>query len=341
MGRRKRVTEFFKKKIARDVALVKSKAMAVIQVSDEGEIKVNWNKNPVLGVIAIIGSGKTGDCYFSEAILDEIGIGQSRPFHQSRIPFFCQKQGKSANIAKRYSGFCLSFEQYLKVAPVIFGLLQQITDLQVSRRECNMANPYCIYGSRGHYSRKGKKFLIFGKYIELLSGCRFAVSLSSQFLPDIFSAELNFNSRLREFLRGMANFIDLRLSLLKKSWRGYREFSRLKAVQQVVNLIQRKNLPFYLLAEILSLLPGGDKNKFFSHLAFLFCWDGEVTNERKISLLSSPFLQERINGLQLRIITGLGTNRDHIVFEVFPANHLPDTRFPKIKGFEKDEEILF
>ena len=57
--KRKRVTQAFREKVKRDVEAIKTKAVAIITLSGD-DVRVNWNRNAVLAVVAMIGPGREG-----------------------------------------------------------------------------------------------------------------------------------------------------------------------------------------------------------------------------------------------------------------------------------------
>jgi hypothetical protein len=315
----------FREKVGRDVALVKDKAAVVVAIEGE-EVKVTYNPRPALGIIAIIGPGQARDYHFSEAVLDEISIGESRPYHQAKLPLKMRRDGESPNITYRRRDFSLTSEQYLLVAPTVFRILQELADQRVGSRECGPWNSYQVHSPVSHYSRKGRRLSEWVGKRSVLGASGFAVSVDSLFLPDIYQAELNFNIFLRRFLDGLAKFTDLCLEHRRKDWRGKKNFWDLKKVSKVMNIIKRKKLPLYLLVELMGYLPGGQKNKFWQDLGNFFGWGGDQTPEREISCLALPDPKSRVGDVQIRVTTGLEAAKDHIVVEVLHSAYIKQVR---------------
>jgi hypothetical protein len=334
MAKRKRATAAFKEKIQRDVETVRTRAIATINLSN-GTAEVFWSQNPSLAIIAIIGPGSAFNYQFPEAVLDEVGIGWGRPFYQARVPFFLQKEGESPNITYRASGFKLSAKQYQIAAPAVFKILQELTDQRVGARACRPSSPYYVFSHRAAYRRKGRKLTEWVKQIPVLSGCRFAVSVDSIFATDVYWAELNKNMSLRNFLEGLAKFTDLCLRDTLREWRGKKNFWDLKISSKIKGILERKNLPFYLLVELLGYLPGGSKNRFWQDIGNIFGWDGEQTRERELSHSVLPESDLRVGDIQLRIVTGLERKLDHIVFEIFPSEEWK--KYKVQKSFDEPE----
>ncbi len=313
--------------VARDVEMVKREAKIVINISS---LNIQENSRPGLGIIAVIGPGEFQGRHFEETVLCEIGLGQSRPYHEARKP------EEKTFIQYRRKWFSLSEEQYLIIAPQIFRLLQELTDKRVNNWKCGpkSENPFRIRVPRNFWYRHGKTLFQNSSWKPALRGARFAVSLADKWLfNDIFWAELNINFCLKRHLIGFARFIDLYLSVYKKNLRKNdlsRRFLKLKKVQEINTIIHSSSLSKspYLLIELLGHLPGRENNRLWPYISSqLIPWDGRETRERIIASRVLPDPELRLGKIQLRIETGLdGRNkyqrmpkkRDHIVFEVYP-----------------------
>lgn len=136
--------------IARDVLNVKKYAAIVLEI-EEGVMRFSRNENPRLNVIAVVGPGKFLDKEYKEAVLLEIGIGKSRPYH---IPAF--KKEKGPWISKRKKWFSLTEHQYRVIAPKIFSILGLLTNERVGNWKCGPNNPFCVPAHRFYWSRKHK-----------------------------------------------------------------------------------------------------------------------------------------------------------------------------------------
>lgn len=317
--------------VQRDVDLVEREAKIVIDITS---LSIRQNPRPGLGIIAVVGPGKFLGMDFKKALLCEIGLGKSRPYHEAKRP------GGEKFIQKRRRWFSLTEEQYLIIAPEIFKLLQGLADNRIDNWKCgpNSDNPFRIRVPRSFWSRHEKTLFQTLSWKPLPRGARFAVSLSDEFdeflLKDIFWAELNLNSGLQGHLKGLARFIDLYLSVYKDKIgkNGFsRRFPKLKRVQQIREMIYSSSLSGspYLLIEMLNYLPQKESNCLWPYITtHLIPFGGEETKERKLSTQAITGPESRLKGIQLRIKTGLdGRNlyqktpkeRDHVVFEIFSS----------------------
>jgi len=317
MGKRRRATAVLRQKVDRDVELVKNRAAAIISFLD-GKAKINWNTNSSLAVIAIVGRGSAFGSYFPEAVLDEIGMHGGRPFHQAKVPFFLRQPGISPNIAYRSNIFRLAADQYEAIAPLVFELLQELTDRWVGRRQYGLSNPYRITRKFPYRLKNGMIGQRVRK-IEVFEGCRFAVSANSYFAHDVYWAELNTNLYLRHFLEGLGEYIDSRLSEARARWKGEKDFLDLAIVKRTMRYVRNKKLLPHVFAELLEYLPGGRKNRFRQDVAHLLGVNGEQIAERKMSCSGLPDPQSRLGNIQIEVVGGLDRNLDHIAFEVFPS----------------------
>jgi len=291
-------------------------ARIVLEINGE-RLQIFRNEDPKINVIAVIGSSSR--TYGQKVVLEEIGLWRTRPFSEGKLACSDISGDGVRYIAPRINVFHLAPEQYNLVAPEIFKILQEMVDLQTSQWKCSSCNPFCVWSSRSRYSQKGRKLHKRKKLTGLLRGLRFSIhSTSEMLLSDLYWAELNLNSSLRFYLEGLAKFIDLRLSGYKRSWKGKVEFRQLKGVREIFSILYEKNLPKYLLAEMMSYLPGREGNEFWWHLCDLFNLYGYECDEKKLSCgaLSDP--QKRLGNIQLRIVTGINEAKKYVAFEIFP-----------------------
>ncbi|MFA6193695.1 MAG: hypothetical protein WC726_02440 [Parcubacteria group bacterium] len=299
-----------------DAARMRQCARIVLEINGEG-FQVFRNEDPKINVIVVIGSNS--QTYGQEVVLEEIGLWRTRPFSEGKLARSKLSGDGVRYVAPRIDAFHLAPEQYDLVAPEIFKILQEMVDLQTSQWKCGTHNPFCVWSSRSRYSQKGRKLYKGKRLVGLLQGLRFSVrSTSAFFLSDLYWAELNLNSALKFYLEGLAKFIDLRLSKYKQIWKGKVEFRNLKGVREVGEIIYEKNLPRYLLSEMMSYLPGRTGNGFWWHLCDLLGLHGYESVEKKVSskVLSDP--QKRLGKIQLRIVTGIAKAKKNVVFEIFP-----------------------
>jgi len=313
--------------VQRDVDLAKKEAKVVINLSI---LDLAYNPKPGLGVIAIIGPGEFFGRKYREALLCEIGLGQSRPYHNAKKPKAYCKVDESRWMEKRRKWFSLSEEEYLAIAPLIFKIFQELTDKKVAtwKHGFYSDDPFLLPTPRNYFSRRQKKLYQSISMMPQRKGIRFAVSKKDEFfVRDIYWAALN-SSDLKIHLNGLARFIDLYLSPYKKPLR--RSFSKLKRVIRIkrtcLSLLSMRGA--YLLSEILRCLPKRQRNPLWPHLTDLLGDDGNPTKERRLADSVLPDPKSRVGYIELKITTGLFGKygrqgdifiRDHIVFEVLPS----------------------
>lgn len=299
-----------------DVARIRQCARVVLEINGNG-FHIFRNEDPKINAIAVIGSNS--QTYGQGVVLEEIGLWRTRPFSEGKLARSKLNGDGVRYISPRIDVFHLMPEQYELVAPEIFKILQEIVDLQTSQWKCGSHNPFCVWSSHNRYSQKGKKLYKGERIREWPRGLRFSVrSASAFFLSDLYWAELNLNNGLAFHLEGLAKFIDLILSKYKRSWKGKVKFRNLKGVRDVREILYEKNLPRYLLSEMMSYLPGGNGNEFWWHLSDLLGLHGYECVEKNVSsnALSDP--QKRLGKIQLRIVTGIAEAKKNVVFEIFP-----------------------
>lgn len=109
--------------------------------------------------------------------------------------------------------------------------------------------------------------------------------------------------------------IDKRLKPYREN--GYRKrFMELKGAQQIKRIIEEKHLPLYLLEEMVEkYLPNGDRNLLINEIAELVgCSNGNKAIERQLA--QSAIIPDINNGIELRVVSGLETAKDYILFEL-------------------------
>ena len=312
-----------------DVEHVLKEARIVLTIRGNAIIQT---RNPAggLGIIAVLGPGDFNGQHFNQALLCEIGLVKSRPYHRANRPATKNSQGQY--LSKRRKWFSLNKSQYLLAAPIIFSLLRQLTNKAVSQRKANIDNPFYLPTSRHYFSRYHNTLFKSVSFQPQLQGSRFSICLEDEFfVRDIYWADLN-NPATKNRLKGMAKFIDLYLSSYKKGFR--RRFLKLKKVKKVQMFLYRRGQSIYWPRhheiEMLSHLPSGKRNPLWSHLTSdLIHWDGEKTRERCLAEAAPANPESRLGQIRLIVTTSLnGQNkyrivpkfRDHIVFEVFPSS---------------------
>ncbi|MFH0852190.1 MAG: hypothetical protein V1845_01100 [bacterium] len=329
--------------IAKDVERVKQFAAVVIDISHPG---ITVNPTPGLGVLAVIGPGEFQSKKYEEAVLCEIGLGESRPYHRALMPKSIRRERPIKNenrkryrrewfiliseylvnnfgaalknngikhraIERRREWFSMTDQQYMVASPIIFDMLQIFTDIAVKLRKkgAYSENPFLVPTERNYYSRKHKTVFSSVSYKPALNGARFVVSLVDRnLLNDVFFAELELNDRLQNHLRGLMRFSDLYLDIYKKSFS--RSFQNLNRVGFIGRTRSFRKLPKYLKIEMLNrYLPKGNHNPLWKNYVDLFGWNGEPTKERKLANLVLPKPKKRIGDVQLRITTGLSDKK--------------------------------
>jgi hypothetical protein len=301
-----------KGKISRDLALARG-AKFVIELK-EGKAKGVINENSPLEVIAIIGSNQFGE----QVLLEEIGMGRALPFASRDIPSK-EPDRKRRYICARKRLFSMTEEQYLIVAPIVFGLLQLFVDTRTSKWQNGSSFP--MYCRRSYFSKIDKVIYRGWRLKFWPRGLRFSVHRESFFARDVYWAELNLNQIIQNYLSGLAKFVGLRLSQYQREWKGRKEFSDLKGAREIDQILKEKSLPSYLLRRFLAYLPKGRNNPFLSHLANMIGWNGESKEER-LAEKALPNHQFRLGNIQLRVTSGLERSKkgkkpnQYITFEV-------------------------
>jgi len=300
------------------VELAKKEAKVLITVSEDKAIGAWGNPDGRLGVIAIIGPGEFQGKMYGEAVLCEVGIGESRPYHAAKKPLSAMKGGEARSIAARRKWFSLTVSQYLAIAPILFLVFQKLTNEKVKNWEHGFFSddPFLIPTAYNRFSRHQKKFFSVSNYRPQACGTRFSVSLEDGFLvEDVYWGELNNYSTLHR-LRGLARFLDVFTSWNNGHKRKTLRISKGKEERIWKSLGPLSSKSPHLVPELLRYLP---KHKLaFSYISNLVGGAHE-TAERKLASLALANPETRLNGISIRITTGI-SKRDHIVFEVAPRD---------------------
>lgn len=314
--------------VAKHVERARRESAFVLEIDDNGEIE--WyksNPNYKLGVIAVIGPGYAFGEYFGEALLLEVGIWRTRPYREAKNQQ--RANNEPCHLSPRSKWFFLSEQQYLNIVPVIFEIIQQITDKQDATRKCGHQNGnsfiikigkyYLARGRRKDHKtgeRQPQRTLFYHeKSKELPIGVRFSISQKDISLVQfIYWLEINKNAILKDGAESVAKLINICLAPYNKKG-FYRDPKKLKGVQQVNEIICSK--PYYWLEEIVEkYLPEREKNPLFNEIRELIGWkDGKAIERR---LAESAVVIPDCDVL-LRITTGLDAKKDYIVFEVAPS----------------------
>lgn len=315
--------------VSKHVERARSESAFVLEIDTNGEIE--WYKSNLdwkLGVISVIGPGYAFGEYFGEALLLEVGIWRTRPYREAKNQQ--RANNEPHNLPPRSKWFFLSEQQYLNIIPVIFEIIQQITDKQDATRKCGHQNGnpfirkigkyYLARGRRKDYKtgeRQPKRTLFYyEKSKELPIGVRFSISQKDISLVQfIYWLEINKNAILKGGAESVAKLINICLAPYNKKG-FYRDPKKLKGVQQVKDILYLK--PYYWVEEIVDkYLPEREKNPLFNEIRELIGWNGnEKATERKLS--DSAIIIPDCDIL-LRITTGINVKKDYIVFEVAPS----------------------
>jgi hypothetical protein len=333
MTKRMPITTMFLKKANDDVCLIKKWARVVVIIGVDLSIRVCFNDAAKINVIGIIGPGRSPQGYiFREALLEEIGIGSSRPYHKGKVPVRLQKEGKPIAITYRYAGFSLNEGQYRAAALIVFGIIQQLADERVAGwRSGGPDEPYYLPGGKYFYS-KAQERLVYrtnrSGTVPIVSGARFSASLEGFFARDVFWAGLAPVSSFARLINlRLEHRLDRKPRRAKKKnplsrprpERGKKDISELVRGQEVRRMIRQTSLPKWLLPSVVLCLPGGDKNRFASFLRQVLGWQEKTTPEWEAALKSLPGQAARLKGIRMLLRTGADSGKKYVVFEVLPG----------------------
>jgi len=331
--------------VKKDITVIRDEAIGVIIISpDNKSFELVENENPRLGVLAIIGPAQGFGKEFDKALLAEIGIGSSRPYHKARG---INRQINESDLPQRRKWFNLSEEQYNLIAPFVFNFILEKFRQRVDGWKLG---PYFdIPTPVNIWWRAQKRLKSFTRWKAMPVGTAFSISKKDKLLlRDIYWAELNLNERLSYALGGLARFINLMLSRLKNvRFKGGKPFEKLGIAHDIEDNIYKIPQP-YLREEVLKHLPGHKDNYFFSELQKLFGLSGEESEEQYLAKEAEnlPSPEKRLGKIQLRVTTGLDgicqkkkskRDRDHIVFEVFPPIESEATE-ESIEDFSQEDK---
>lgn len=311
--------------IAKDVEVVEKEARFIFEISpDETRIEIRENPSSRLNVMAIIGPSQGLGRNWEKVLLAEIGISRSRPYHEARG---LDVKSDLPSIPRRRKWFSMSLSQYRLVAPIVFKKIEGLAYQRISLWEKGplSSNVFMVRAQWHRWIRSQKALITKNGYIEAIKGVRFTVSLKDEyFVRDICWAESNLNKHLKNYLKGLVNFIDLRLNWYKFSYKGRMPIQRLKGIREVR---ERLRQPFllrnrHLLIEVVRRLKQEKRNHFWYQVAEMIVWDGKESEESRLASLASSCLdlprpRSRLGSIQLRITTGIDKKKDYIVFEVF------------------------
>lgn len=306
----------------RDVELVRAEA-AHLFIMNENGFSYRKHSDPGLGIIAVIGEPKTEPLHpdlinsgIKNAVLLEIGIGKSRPYHETSLPQSRRNGNTGRNwLVKRRKWFSLSPDQYAAIAPELFKLMENLTDRKVAGRKCHPGNPFVLNYPTRHYSQNNKRYSERIKTGFFPQGTRYSVNLSDELmLNDLYWATLYGNLQVIRHISGAANFINRCLNRYKQNGYDSEKFERLKGIEYIRNSLNSSLFSDWLKREVLYYLPGGNSYRFFENLAHYFELDLEDYPEKKRALKANQTRPKtRLGQIQLRVLREVS---DHAVIEV-------------------------
>lgn len=311
-------------KIERDVAIVEKNAIGTIVFAPDSQSfkLVRNNESPRLGVLAIIGPAQGFKKEFDKALLAEIGIGPTYPYHES---FGLNHQPGQSHIPYRRKWFDLTTQQYCLIAPAVFEFIIQTAQEKVD----NWENPDFTLKvlTKRRWSHKHKKIFEKEEWLPVPKGARFSIAREDQFfLQDIFWAELNLNQILAHKFEGIARFIDKRTDFYRiyQVYKWKRPFEKMtvrKDIEDSIRGTRKSPFPLYFKEEIVKRLPRGEKTMFYWEIKKLFgLLSDSQTLEQSLAKEAEnlPTPERRLGNIHLRLTTGFDKNKDYIVFEVIP-----------------------
>lgn len=334
--------------VARDLKVVEKGARIILEISPEGEVARKENPDFFLDIIAVIGSGLSPRLdwvpQFHRALLCELGLGRGRPHNEAHRII----EGERKHVQPRRNYFRLSEDQYRLVSPIVFKILENLAKEKVASWKTGPT--FSLPTPNVYYKRRTKRFEESFSHRQWPRGMRFSVPCSEAFfVSDLYWAEIFGNEQVKRSVRGFANFIDLCLQRYKINGHSEREFRELKSVQPILARLRVSSLPQYLQVEALRNLPNGLHHRHLHNLAKLIAWDLETSRERNLALKALPNPHQRLDGLQVRIVS---EKRGYLVFEVFPEisgplfDHLQGEVQTQAPSFDPEdvfesEELLF
>ncbi len=305
--------------VKKDVINSSKHALYVVLIHpDNQNFSVLKNKNPKLSVISILGPGilnKQGrQKAFPKALLTEIGVSATRPYHRSKGISWQSGQPK---IPQRKNWFQLTKEQYLLIAPILFKLIQILAE----KRVAGWKNKKFWLETNNNFYKIGKLESSIN-FKEWTKGARFSFNKKDELLlSDLYWAE-NQNPQVILWIEKLPKFISKRLSVYQyPKYKGKKPFSKLKGAQDILERTYLKKLLPHLQYKVIENISHGKNNPFYHDLQTLL----NLTNYKQIEekliqkaeKLNNP--EQRTQEIVLKIISGFENHkRDYIVFEVFP-----------------------
>lgn len=186
----------FDKKIRYDAELVMKESRFCLEIDERGRvISRNDNKNGKLNVISIV--GPTENKKFKKAVLLEVGISRTRPYHNTLF------------LTARKKKFNLSVRQYSAIRGAIFNIIKNCAE----ERICRWENPMRTIRTKTCYLQRGrKKFTERNRFKACPVGARFSISLKDEFLLNDFKKGELDNPLIAGKLEKLTRFFDLCLN---------------------------------------------------------------------------------------------------------------------------------
>lgn len=300
-------------KLKDDVERVKQHAFVVIKISDEGKLEFSINKVKArLQVMAIIGTVEK----YGEVILCEIGFGSTRPY--SRCLGTHRRLVEESEIPRRRKAFSLSSVRYELVAPFIFDLLKMAAYERVSSwKNSHLSdNPFMVEASKNRWSGRRMSVTEFYEKVIRTAGIRFNVSTKDIFLlRDIYWADMHSNGKI---INGLVRFINMILHRPHKSSLSKERILKLNGIRDIRRIINRHSLPRHWRIEVVRKLRDVKRNIDWDYVAEMIKWDGNDSEERKLTKEVLPNPESRVIDIWLKVTMGLEAQKGYVTFEVIP-----------------------
>lgn len=326
--------------VQKDVQIARQ-AQHLIKVTEK-RVRV-MSQDTQIPLIAVVGPVQHNSYSYREAVLMEVGANRSRPY-QPIQPYTPGGRTKRHYMRPRTKAFGPTHDQYNRLAPRLFSLLQELTDRKVETWKSPI---YWLPFPCRYFKRHGRQMLVRdGGRKPVSRGVRFCVSRADPMLvSDLYWAEFNMNSRVQHIIAGLAGFMHIRLSRTRS--RSAKEFKRTKAFADIAPQFETSWLSRHLLAEALQheRLKRWHHHPIMEAFGDLIEWNGQPTSERHMA-------QKVVNGVDPR--TRIGMERElrivrktpkHIVVEMQPSKKILDSALKRqmdvAPGDKKMDKVPF
>lgn len=303
-------------KTQRDIALLKKEARAVISIGAE-DVSVVWNDPFRLNVIAIIGEGWIDGMYCPEALLCEVGVSCVRPYVTAELPKGTRATNEANTIRARSLHTRMSEKQYVLVAPMLFGAIQEMADAMIARRVQNPDNLFTKWTAVPIVAKGRKRKIVSeNRECKIETGARFSIHRSDEILVnDVHAAELFHNEDVQDCIRRAKKLIYRYLKKFKANSNGMPKTAQEHFKE---DLLRISAFPRYLWMEAVRRLRIESKSCYALELESLFGCVDELTEERRRAMVALPHAKKRLRGMRLRL-TYKHANPSIVVFEVFAS----------------------